>query len=128
MKKAFSLFAIMVLTLILNVPLNARMNAANELGVTIAGISCGDITKDLLLKSGEIQCSDKKIKVVSFTIKFIKNKDVIELYGFGNKLNALMKKVIKGIRPGQQMIVKDINAKDWKGKIVKLPVIELYLK
>ena len=118
----------MFLTLVFNLPLTARINAGNELSATIAGIGSGDITKEILLKSGEILCSDKKYKVVSFTIKFIKNKDLIELYGFGNKLNTLMKKVIKGIRPGQQMIVKDINAKDWKGKTVKLPEIELYLK
>jgi hypothetical protein len=128
LKKAFSLFTIMMLTLVFNLPLTAKMNAGNELSATISGIGSGDISKEILLRSGEILCSDKKYKVVSFTIKFIKNKDLIELYGFGNNLNTLMKKVIKGIRPGQQMIVKDIKAKDRKGKTVTLPVIELYLK
>ena len=117
----------MAITLVFNLPLTANKNAGIELEATIAGINSGAITKELLMKAGEIKCTDQKYKVISFTLSLVKNRDLIELYGFGNKLNTLMKKVLLGVGPGHTMIVKDIIAKNDKGKKIRLPLIVLAL-
>ena len=128
MKKAKSLSIFVVILLVFSLTLAAQKATSNEPKAIIAGISGGDISKDLLLKTGEISCTDPKFKVISFTLSLSKTNDIIEFNGSGNKLNGVMNDAIKGIGLGNKVIIEKISAKNESGKVIDLAAIILVLK
>ncbi len=128
MKKAIHLFTFLVILFVFNLNLAAQKNSNTELKATIAGISGGDISRDLLLKTPEILCTDPKFEVVTFTLSFSKDNDIIDFYCTGKNLTLQMKDVIKGMNPGNKIIIEKISAKNESGKVTDLPAIVLIMK
>jgi hypothetical protein len=128
MKKAHSLFIIVAIMFVFSLTLTAQNATSTERKATIAGISGGDISKDLLLKTTEFSCTDPKFKVVSFILSFSKRGDIIEYTGTGNNLSVVMINAIKGIDPGSKLIIEKISAKNESGETIDIPAMVLVLK
>jgi hypothetical protein len=128
MKKTSILFALLCLITGYNFTATAQRGTKTELKATLAGISKGDISKDLLLSIAQIECSDPSYTVVYFTLSIMKSDDLIVYSGMGNTLTESMKVLIKGIEPGSKLALDEIGAKSTDEKIIKLPAIILTLR
>jgi hypothetical protein len=128
MKKINSFFIFVSLFLIFNLSLTAQKPTSTELKAIIAGISSGDISKDLLLKTGEISCTDPNFKVISFTLSLSRKNDIIDFSGNGYHLSVQMKDAINGIDPNNKISIEKIIAKNEKGEEIHLPAMVLILK
>ncbi len=128
MKKAIQLFTFLVIILGLNLTLSAQKNSSTDLKASIAGLSGGNISKDIILNSSEILCSNPAFEIISFTLSVSKDNDIIDFYGTGKNLTVQMKDLIKGMSNGNKIIIEKISAKTESGKVTDLPAIVLVLK
>lgn len=129
MNKLTGLFLILSLILVLTLEVCAQRNAKIELKASIQGISSGDISKELLLTNGYIQCSDQKYNIVYFNFSLLReNGDLIVYNGRGNHFSEAMKAEIKLLNPGSKLVIEEIGAKSSDEKIIKLPSIALVMK
>jgi alpha-L-arabinofuranosidase len=129
MKKNIALFAAICLLLALGSNSLAQQSQKNEFPATVAGISNGDISKDVLLNAGVIECSYPNVKIISFDMSAqLKNNGLVDLKGNGNTLNEEMKSVIKNMEIGNKVIFEQIYAKSEAGKTMMLNAIILTVK
>jgi hypothetical protein len=110
-----------------NYPLNAQIFGKSALKATIDGISEGLISKDILLKSGIIQCTDNQSEIIYYSLSFMRKNDLVQFYGSGNTLNESMKNEIKGLESGTKISIEEIGARTAENKIIKLPDLLLIL-
>lgn len=110
-----------------NYPLNAQIFGKSALKATVDGISEGLISKEILLKSGIIQCTDNQAEIVYYSLSFMRKNDLVQFYGSGNTLNESMKNAIKGLELGTKIIIEEIGARTAENKTIKLPDLILIL-
>lgn len=128
MKRTIAFFTFVTVLSLYCSTLSAQKSGSSDLKATIAGISGGEISKDLLLKDAELLCSDPKFKVVSFNLSLSRYGDVIDFSGTGNRLSEEMKEAIKTIKVGSKISIEKIVGKNDSGEEIKLPFIILTLK
>ena len=128
MKKKIALFTVFCAMLAMSSHIFAQTTGKNVLTATIASISVGDISKEILLNTGVIECSDPKIEIIGFEMSAFKNGDLVVFQGNGNALNEQMKMLIKNMDIGNKLIFEQITSKAEDGKIGKLNAIILTLK
>jgi len=129
MKKAIHLFTVICLLLVFNLPGSAQRSGKSVLKASIANISSGIISKDIILNSGLINCSDKKYEVIYFSLSVLhRNGDLVVYNGRGNTLSEAMKAEIRALEPGSKLVLEDIGAKSAEDKFITLPSIVLLLK
>jgi hypothetical protein len=129
MKKNIPLFLFAGILLVFSIPVNAQIFKKPILKATIAGMSLGEISKELLLDTGLILCSDNKYEIVCFNLSVLhQNGDLIVYNGRGNTFSQSMKAELKELPPGSKLVLEEISAKSVQDKIVKLPSIVLSIK
>ena len=128
MKKSIMLFTITGMLIVFNLASTAQKIGKPVLKATIAGISKGDISKEILLNSRHIQCSDPQYEIIFYSLSLVKKGDIIVFKGKGNTLSESMKAEIKELEPGNKLIIEEIGAKSAGEKFIKLPDISLLLK
>ena len=128
MKKTIAFLTFVTILSIFCSPLSAQKSGITDLKSTIAGLSGGEISKDLLLKDAELLCSDPKFKVVAFNLSLSRYGDVIDFSGTGNRLSGEMKEALKTIKVGSKISFEKIVGKNESAEEVKLPSIILTLK
>jgi hypothetical protein len=128
MKKSVFVIAILVSMFIFNSNVFAQKSSQPIVKAAIEGVSSGEISKALLLKTAKIECSDSKFKVIDFVFSVKKDSDIIEFNGTGNLLTVQMKNLIEGLSLGNKLVFEEINAKSDEGLVVELPAIVLVLK
>jgi hypothetical protein len=106
----------------------AQKNEKNVFPASVAGISVGDISKDVLLNTGVIECSDPKVVIIGFEMSALKNGDLVVFKENGNTLTEQMKMLIKNMEIGNKLIFEEITAKTGEDKIIKLNAIILTIK
>ncbi len=129
MNKYLCQIALTGFILLFNLPLNAQKGGKTELKATISSISSGDMSKEILLETGLIECSNTSYEIVYFNFSILReNGDLIAYYGRGNTLTESMKAEIKSLKPGTKVVFDEIGAKSGVNKTIKLPAIVLILK
>lgn len=129
MKKNIALITVFCALLAISSITIAQTTGKNGLIATIAGISVGDIPKEILLNTGVIECSNPKVEIISFEMSAqLKNDDLAVFQGEGNTLNEEMKIQIKNMDIGYKLVFEQITVKTANGKIGKLNAIILTLK
>lgn len=121
-------FSVISILLLCSFSQNSLRIGRSDLKSTIAGISKGDISKDILLDTGTILCSDQKIEVIYFSLSVMKQNDLIVYKGSGNTLTESMKTLIKELETGTKIIIDEIGARSPNDQIIKLPALILTLK
>jgi hypothetical protein len=128
MKKAILLLVVIGILMFLSGQVNAQKQGKYENKALFAGISSGEITKDLLLGNGIINCDDPEFEVIYYSFSFVrKNGDLTVYSGRGNALTESMKAEIKGLEAGSKIVIDDIGARTTRNKIVQLQPIVLVL-
>lgn len=129
MKKSPAFFTIFCALLSLSSHTLAQTTAKNGLTATFAGIEVGDISKQILLNTGVIDCSDPEVEIISFEMSAqLKNGDLAVVQAEGNTLNEQMKLLIQNMDTDYKLIFEQITAKKANGKTGKLNAIILTLK
>lgn len=128
MKNTISLITFLTVFLIFNLNVSAQKIGQTELKAAIAGVSSGEISKDNLLSSANIQCTDTQYEIINFNLSMKKNSDIVDFYGKGNQISVVMKDLIKEMETGDKLVIEKISAKSQKGVIIDLPAIVLVVK
>ena len=98
MKKAILFFAVIGIIMFLSGQANGQKPGKYEHKALIAGISKGDISKDLLIGNGSIECDNPDFEIIYYNFSFIrKNGDLTVYSGRGNTLTESMKVEIKSL-------------------------------
>jgi len=128
MKKAILLFVAIGIIIFLCGQVNAQKPGKYEHKALIAGISNGDISKDLLIGNGSIECDNPDFEIIYYNFSFIrKNGDLTVYSGRGHTLTESMKAEIKGLEAGSKVVIDDIGARTKGDKIIQLQPIVLLL-
>lgn len=129
MKKQIALFVSIFLLYALN-SFSLAQDRKIDLFASVGGISSvGDISKDVVLNSGIIDCSDPDFKIISFEMSIqLKNDGVITFKSNGNRFSEQMKSEIKAMEPGYKLVIEEIYVKSVSGKIGKINSIILTIK
>jgi len=128
MKTTISLITILAFFLIFNINATAQKNSQTDLKATVAGLSSGEISKELFLNTGKVQCTDSKFEIINYHLSVKKDSDIIDFYGSGNTFTTVMKDLVKEMKSGSKIVIEKINAKSMEGTEIKLPLIVLVLK
>jgi hypothetical protein len=126
MKKQIALFASIFLLYALN-SFSLAQDRKIDLFASVGGISSvGDISKDVVLNSGIIDCSDPEFKILSFVMSVqLKNDEMITFKSNGNSFSEQMKSEIKAMEPGYKLVIEEIYVKPGNGKARKINSIVL---
>jgi len=126
--KANILFSAICILLLCSFSQKSLRTGKTELKATIAGISSGEISKDVLLETGTILCSDQKFEIIYFSLSVMKENDLIVYNGSGNTITDSMKGLIRELETGTKIVIDEIGARSPNDQIIKLPALILILK
>ncbi len=129
MKKLVFIIAIAGIMLVSVSSAHAQLFSKSEVKASVAGISKGEITKEKLLNSATIECSDLTYEIIYFNLSVLrKNGDLVVYAGRGNSLSESMKAEIKALEPGTKLVLEDIGARSAENKFIELTAIVLDVK
>jgi len=128
MKKIILLLGIIGIILSMNGQANAQKPGKYEHKARVAGMSNGNIAKELLLGNGTIECDNPEFEIIYYSFSFIRENGDLTVYsGRGNALSESMKAEIKGLEAGSKLVIDDIGARTMGDKIIQLQPIVLLL-
>ena len=87
-----------------------------------------DVRKELLMNVDKLICTKKVYQVISYTIAFEVNGDIVQFKGSGNSLTQEMKKVVTGLKPGAKIWIEKITIKGKDGKTGRLEDVVLFIE